>query len=184
MKTPTLNRSDSVWTSRVTVQCGQTTLSTAKALNTGMSTLAGQDSGWTHPGARGGKIMVILFHYIFVRFFSWASTSKMNDVYTKKNQRRVVTNLLEGVTKIEGETIIETSSKAKDYFAKGHLAPDANFVYEVLQDATYYFINVAPQVRGSCPCFHQTQVPSFNRSTGATGRLLNWMLQILPQGEN
>ena len=42
---------------------------------------------------------------------------------------------------------IETTSKAKDYFAKGHLAPDANFVYEVLQDATYYFINVAPQVR-------------------------------------
>ena len=108
----------------------------------------------------------------------------MNEVYTKKNQRRVVTNLLDGVTKIKGETIIETSSKAKDYFAKGHLAPDANFVYEVLQDATYYFINVAPQVRGSCPCFHQTQVPSFNLSTEATGRLLNWMLEILPQGEN
>jgi len=69
----------------------------------------------------------------------------MNDMYTKKNQRRVVTALLDGVTKIDGETIIETNSKAKDYFAKGHLAPDANFVYEVLQDATYYFINVAPQ---------------------------------------
>ena len=68
-------------------------------------------------------------------------------MYTKKNQRRVVTALLDGVTKIDGETIIETNSKAKDYFAKGHLAPDANFVYEVLQDATYYFINVAPQVR-------------------------------------
>ena len=59
----------------------------------------------------------------------------------------MVTALLDGVTKIEGETIIETNSKAKDYFAKGHLAPDANFVYEVFQDATYYFINVAPQVR-------------------------------------
>ena len=71
----------------------------------------------------------------------------MVDIYKKKNQRRVVTALLDGVTKIDGETIIETTSKAKDYFAKGHLAPDANFVYEVLQDATYYFINVAPQVR-------------------------------------
>ena len=80
----------------------------------------------------------ILFYQ---RFFSWSSTSKMNDLYKKKNQRRVVTALLDGVTKIDGETIIETNSKAKDYFAKGHLAPDANFVYEVLQDATYYFIN-------------------------------------------
>ena len=70
----------------------------------------------------------------------------MNQIYTKRNQRRVVTTLLDGVTKIDGETIIETSNKARDYFAKGHLAPDANFVYEVLQDATYYFINVAPQV--------------------------------------
>ena len=70
----------------------------------------------------------------------------MNQIYTKRNQRRVVTALLDGVTKIDGETIIETSNKARDYFAKGHLAPDANFVYEVLQDATYYFINVAPQV--------------------------------------
>ena len=71
----------------------------------------------------------------------------MVDIYKKKNQRRVVTALLDGVTKIDGETIIEITNKAKDYFAKGHLAPDANFVYEVLQDATYYFINVAPQVR-------------------------------------
>ena len=71
----------------------------------------------------------------------------MVEIYKKKNQRRVVTALLDGVTKIDGETIIETTKKAKDYFAKGHLAPDANFVYEVLQDATYYFINVAPQVR-------------------------------------
>ena len=28
---------------------------------------------------------------------------------------------------------------------QGHLAPDAAFVYEVLQDATYYYFNVAPQ---------------------------------------
>ena len=70
----------------------------------------------------------------------------MNQIYMKRNQRRVVTALLDGVTKIDGETIIETSNKARDYFAKGHLAPDANFVYEALQDATYYFINVAPQV--------------------------------------
>ena len=29
--------------------------------------------------------------------------------------------------------------------SQGHLSPDADFVYNVLQDATYYFVNVAPQ---------------------------------------
>ena len=28
---------------------------------------------------------------------------------------------------------------------QGHLSPDAGFIYNVEQDATYYFINVAPQ---------------------------------------
>ena len=28
---------------------------------------------------------------------------------------------------------------------QGHLAPDAAFIYNILQDATYYFMNVAPQ---------------------------------------
>ena len=29
--------------------------------------------------------------------------------------------------------------------AQGHLSPDAGFIYNVEQDATYYFLNVAPQ---------------------------------------
>ena len=57
-----------------------------------------------------------------------------------------MTALLGGVTSIEDEMIIETSRSGTDYFAKGHLSPDAAFVYNVLQDATYYYINVAPQV--------------------------------------
>ena len=28
---------------------------------------------------------------------------------------------------------------------QGHLSPDAAFIYNVMQDATYYFFNVAPQ---------------------------------------
>merc|ERR1719394_929744 len=64
---------------------------------------------------------------------------------SKTSQKSTVTALLGGVTSIEDETIIETSSSGTDYFAKGHLSPDAAFVYNVLQDATYYFINVAPQ---------------------------------------
>jgi len=69
----------------------------------------------------------------------------LNKLYSKKAQKSTVTALLGGVTSIEDETIIETSSSGTDYFAKGHLSPDAAFVYNVLQDATYYFINVAPQ---------------------------------------
>ncbi len=32
---------------------------------------------------------------------------------------------------------------------QGHLSPDAAFVYNVEQDATYYFANVAPQFQVS-----------------------------------
>lgn len=35
--------------------------------------------------------------------------------------------------------------KGQNYLAKGHLAPDAAFVYQNLQDATYFYFNVAPQ---------------------------------------
>ena len=70
----------------------------------------------------------------------------MVELYKKKVQRKTITALLGGLTKFEGETIIETNSKAKDYLAKGHLSPDAAFVYHVMQDATYFFINIAPQV--------------------------------------
>ena len=34
---------------------------------------------------------------------------------------------------------------ADDLSAQGHLSPDAGFIYNVEQDATYYFLNVAPQ---------------------------------------
>ncbi len=37
------------------------------------------------------------------------------------------------------------TSEGSDYLARGHLSPDAAFVYDAFQEATYYFINVAPQ---------------------------------------
>ena len=46
---------------------------------------------------------------------------------------------------IDGVPIIDTTSRGTNYLAKGHLSPDAGFVYDVMQDATYYFLNVAPQ---------------------------------------
>merc|ERR1712088_262643 len=63
------------------------------------------------------------------------SDGRMNKLYSKKAQKSTVTALLGGVTSIEDEMIIETSSSGTDYFAKGHLSPDAAFVYNVLQDA-------------------------------------------------
>merc|ERR1711963_534659 len=76
-------------------------------------------------------------------FFKWSTSTKLNKLYSKTSQKSTVTALLGGITSIEDETIIETSSSGTDYFAKGHLSPDAAFVYNVLQDATYYFIYVA-----------------------------------------
>ena len=34
---------------------------------------------------------------------------------------------------------------ANNYLARGHLSPDADFIYGEMQDATYYYFNVAPQ---------------------------------------
>ncbi len=40
--------------------------------------------------------------------------------------------------------VLFTTTKS-NYLSRGHLAPDAGFIYDSFQDATYYFINVAPQ---------------------------------------
>ena len=59
-------------------------------------------------------------------------------MYEKKSQKAMESKyLLTGV--------INSTSSSSNYFAKGHLSPDAAFVYQREQDATYYFINVAPQ---------------------------------------
>ena len=53
--------------------------------------------------------------------------------------------------KVNLETIFGHSKAAeifqskKHYLTKGHLAPDADFLFQEWQDATYHFINVAPQ---------------------------------------
>merc|ERR1719158_1289441 len=82
------------------------------------------------------------------RFFPWATSTKMNEYYSKKNQLSQVKKLLKTNNKLGALKIIDTSrsgTQGTHYFAKGHLSPDAAFVYNVMQDATYYFMNAAPQ---------------------------------------
>ena len=43
------------------------------------------------------------------------------------------------------ENVIDISKGSTNWFAKGHLSPDAAFVYQREQDATYFYINAAPQ---------------------------------------
>merc|ERR1719322_2380281 len=43
----------------------------------------------------------------------------------------------------EGARVFD--KRAQFFFSRGHLAPDADFIYKEWQDATYYFLNAAPQ---------------------------------------
>jgi hypothetical protein len=65
--------------------------------------------------------------------------------YTKASQADQAVRILGSNTQTNGEPWIETSRSGTHYFAQGHLAPDAAFVYDAFQDSTYFFINVAPQ---------------------------------------
>nr|CBG22733.1 northern shrimp nuclease [Pandalus borealis] len=65
----------------------------------------------------------------------------MISVYSQRNQLELMKNLL-GDDELAA-TIIDPSKQF--YFAKGHMAPDADFVTVVEQDATYYYINALPQ---------------------------------------
>ena len=66
--------------------------------------------------------------------------------YKKASQAEVMKKLL-GTNNLlaDGTQIIDTSSSGTNYFARGHLSPDAAFIEGPEQDATYYFFNVAPQ---------------------------------------
>ena len=65
-------------------------------------------------------------------------------MYSKKEQLKMIKATL-AKTMIDGKPIIDTSKGGTNYLAKGHLSPDAGFIYQAEQYATYYFINVAPQ---------------------------------------
>ena len=65
-------------------------------------------------------------------------------MYSKKDQWKMIKATL-GKTAIGSSPIIDRHKAGTNYLAKGHLSPDAAFIYQAEQYATYYFINVAPQ---------------------------------------
>lgn len=77
-------------------------------------------------------------------------------MYSKKKQVTMIDATLKNETandakkiddnnSLSGKPILDKSSSGTNYFAKGHLSPDAAFIYQLEQYATYYYINVAPQ---------------------------------------
>ena len=61
--------------------------------------------------------------------------------YTQAQQTITMTNIV-GSSTLAAKYIDVAKSY---YFARGHLSPDGDFVDAASQDASYYFINVAPQ---------------------------------------
>lgn len=78
------------------------------------------------------------------RLYTWTSMTRINRMYSKRSQGKTVTKLL-GSNIINAEPLIQTGTRGSNFFAKGHLAPDAAFIYNVQQDATYFYMNAAPQ---------------------------------------
>lgn len=68
-------------------------------------------------------------------------TVSMSSVYSQNSQLNLMTELL-GDSDLASQTI---NVSKEFYFAKGHLAPDADFVTVPEQDATYFYINAVPQ---------------------------------------
>lgn len=67
-------------------------------------------------------------------------SEKLNNLYTKKNQK---ININKQLNLAEDSELIIGSSNF--YLAKGHLTAKTDFVYAPGQIATFYYINVAPQ---------------------------------------
>ena len=66
-------------------------------------------------------------------------------LYSKSNQVLVFKDDLNNNHLKDGSDIIDVGKGSSDWFAKGHLSPDAAFIYDFEQEATYFFINVDPQ---------------------------------------
>ena len=66
---------------------------------------------------------------------------EVNTAYTQKQQNITVA----GIVGSEELAVQYINISANHYFARGHMAPDGDFIDAASQDASYYFMNVAPQ---------------------------------------
>eukprot|EP00095_Tigriopus_kingsejongensis_P008765 maker-scaffold151_size306168-snap-gene-0.6 protein:Tk08765 transcript:maker-scaffold151_size306168-snap-gene-0.6-mRNA-1 annotation:"duplex-specific nuclease" len=66
---------------------------------------------------------------------------EINDFYTQVMQKETIAELL------QSQALADQYIRPDDsfYFARGHLSPNGDFVYFSHQDASFYFMNVAPQ---------------------------------------
>lgn len=62
----------------------------------------------------------------------------INFIYKRKHQ-------IEQFRKLFSETILYKYFNEKSFLSRGHLTPDADFLFTSQQFATYYYLNVAPQ---------------------------------------
>jgi len=87
------------------------------------ATLINKQVGHDDPAFKKGKL-----------FFKGFSVSK---AYTQANQRELFTRI------IDAAAVEEVFSS--NYMARGHLSPDADFIFKDWQESTYYYGNTAPQ---------------------------------------
>ena len=97
----------------------------ATSIIRGTSILADDESN-TRPAFRKGP------------YFNGIDVDK---AYTQRNQFTVLTQILGSATL--ARRYLDPSKSF--YFARGHLAPDGDFLDAASQDSTYYYINCAPQ---------------------------------------
>ncbi len=65
----------------------------------------------------------------------------VNTLYTQVEQAKTVAMIVGS----EELAAIYINVTKDHYFSRGHMAPDGDFIDAASQDATYYFMNVAPQ---------------------------------------
>ncbi len=65
----------------------------------------------------------------------------VNTLYTQSEQTKTIAGIV-GSDALAGQYIVPNTEY---YFSRGHMAPDADFIDAASQDASYYFMNAAPQ---------------------------------------
>jgi len=78
------------------------------------------------------------------RFFNFTSSTALDKMYVSSSEASAIEDVLGTDTLPDGEEIVVVNSGTRS-FNRGHISPDADFVMDYEQDATYYFLNVAPQ---------------------------------------